>query len=368
MLDGSIQDEPPRGSLGDPRLLAQPGIDAMRHMARGDSARPPIHHLTGIRPTSAELGGSTWAMPVTGWLRNHWGLIGGGVIAFFADAVVGTSIYTGLPPGRMVSTGNLSIEFARPVDPDATMLIGRGRTDHLGRSQGLSSALLEDGLGRLIARASTRCIVRDLPFDPSSLDPIEPFPVADDRPDPYLREVPTVHLVSASEATDREPLHILQAVGAGTSIEGPEHLLTGWPPVEFDNGRAVIEWPATMWFSAGLPNMYGGAIAWAVDKALSSAIYSSLEPNEVNFTLDLHVRYLRPPALDGRPLTVAAQVVHRGRTVRIADAEMVDADGRIVARANSSAMIVTDGLERLAAGSWQVSPGAALDPSAGDVS
>ena len=76
----------------------------MRTTTRGATNPPPIHHLTGLKPVEAGFGTSTFSMPVTPWLETTVpGLITGGVIAFLADAPLGTAIMTVLPPLGSVS-------------------------------------------------------------------------------------------------------------------------------------------------------------------------------------------------------------------------------------------------------------------------
>jgi hypothetical protein len=56
-------------------------------------------------------------------------------------------------------------------------------------------------------------------------------------------------------------------------------------------------------------------------------------------TLDLKVRYLRPVPLDGRAFQARARMVHRGRQLAIATAELVCADGKRAALADASVML-----------------------------
>ena len=94
-----IWEEPVRGTFGDPSSLRLTGVERMRVTVRGESVPPPIYHLTGLIPTEAGYGSSTFAMPVTPWLQTTVpGLITGGILAFLADGPLGTAIMTVLPP------------------------------------------------------------------------------------------------------------------------------------------------------------------------------------------------------------------------------------------------------------------------------
>jgi uncharacterized protein (TIGR00369 family) len=56
--------------------------------------------------------------------------------------------------------------------------------------------------------------------------------------------------------------------------------------------------------------------------------------------LDLKVNFIRPVPPDGRELLAHGRVRHAGRNITIADAEVVNADGKPVAIATGSAMIL----------------------------
>jgi uncharacterized protein (TIGR00369 family) len=56
--------------------------------------------------------------------------------------------------------------------------------------------------------------------------------------------------------------------------------------------------------------------------------------------VDLKVNYLRPLAADGRLARAHGRVVHSGRRIAVAAAEVSDADGRPIAVATGSAMVL----------------------------
>jgi uncharacterized protein (TIGR00369 family) len=56
--------------------------------------------------------------------------------------------------------------------------------------------------------------------------------------------------------------------------------------------------------------------------------------------VDLKVNYLRPLAADGRLAHARGRVVHSGRRIAVAGAEVFDADGKAIAVATGSAMVL----------------------------
>jgi uncharacterized protein (TIGR00369 family) len=343
-----MTNEPVRGTIGDMSFLSRPGIDNMRRMVHDDGPLPPIHHLTGIRPTEAGLGTMTFTMPVTPWLEDAAGVIWGGVYAFFADSPISLALYTGLPAGKILTTSELTIHYLRPPSRESGQLIGRASSVYMGHEVGVSQATIEDHNGRTMAHASTRCVIVDMPFDPDAPQAVRPPPI-DDPPDPYLRQVPESAWRDLS-TYEGEKLLAMRRWVDGSHPPGPVQLLTGYRFADVDRGRVSISWPASPWYSTGGPAMYGGAIAWACDTAITSAIWSTLDPGAAAATLDLQVRFLRPVMLDGSQLTAIGNVRHEGRTIRVAQAEVLNAEGKRIALATGSSMVIPDGIARMKLG------------------
>lgn len=343
-----IIEEPVRGVIGDLTGFRLPGLDAMRRAARGAAPAPPIHHLIGLTPAQAGLGSMTFTMPMTGWLEDSVGVVWGGIYALFADAPISTALYTGLPPGKMVSTTELSINYLRPAGPDVDRLVGRAHSVYLGREVGVSEAMVEDGRGRTLAHATTRCVIHDVPFDPDA-ELAGPEPTIEDPTDPYLRPVPEWARLDMS-VWEGERMEVQQKFADGSLPPGPVQHLTGLRFEGIEEGQAGGSFPASPWFSAGAPTMYGGVIAWACDVALIGAVWSTLDRDAVAASLDLQVRFVRPVPLDGERVTVTGRVVHRGRSLRVVQIEAVDARGKTVALGTGSALVIPGGMEQLIAG------------------
>jgi uncharacterized protein (TIGR00369 family) len=344
----SIVSEPVRGTIGDTTALRLPGLEAMRRAVRGKAPSPPIHHLFGLQPTEVGLGTATFAMPVTPWLQDVTGLIWGGTFAIIADAPIASALYTGLPPGKVVSTSELSINYLRPTTTDSGRLMGRARSVFLGRNVGVSEATIEDAVGRTMAHATTRCVIQDLPFDPDAELAERGAPIVD-PPDPYRRELPDGLLRDISMWDQVRKVDIQRSM-SGTGARGPIQALTGLDFVHAKVGAVSSTLPASPWFSAGGPAMYGGLLAWACDSALTGAVWSTLDAGAIAPSLDLQVRFLRPVMLDGSILDISGWVVHSGRSIRVAQAEVTNSEGKKVAIATGSSLVIEGAVDQMVAG------------------
>ena len=333
-----IWEEPVRGTFGDPSALRYAGVDRLRIMAGREVATPPIFHLTGIIPTEAGFGSSTFQMPVSPWLQTTVpGLITGGVLAFLADGPLGTAIMTVCPPLGYMTTSDLSMSFLRPGTLDSGSLIGRARLIHAGKSVALSEVSIEDGAGRHLAHGTSRGFLLTAPGAPPEDSPDGVTP-AQGTPDPYLRPVAgapipldTWRCVSGFEA--------LQACIRG-EFAPPIYHLTGLHPTEAAEGEAAFALPASPWLCSPSPVLYGGAIALLADAALSGAVLTTVPAGASFAPLDLKVNYLRPVLPDGSVMTARARLVHRGRSMAVATAELYNEDGKKIAVASSSSMLL----------------------------
>lgn len=337
-----VWEEPVRGSFGDPSSLLLPGVERMRTMIRGQSSPPPIQHLTGLKPVEAGYGTSTFSLPVSPWLQSPVaGLVTGGIIAFLADGPLGTAILTVLPPLSYMTTSDLFLSFLQPAIPDSGTLIGRARLIHGGKSVALSEVTIEDALGRLLAHGTSRGFVLSVPDAPAADAYGAGVRRVYDTPDPYLRTPVAGTTFSPADWSQMTGLEALQVCIDGRQ-RSPIYHLTGVRPTNATAGTCTFVLPASPWLASPQPVLYGGAIAMLADAALSGAFMTTNPAGGSFALLDLKVNYLRPVLPDGGLMTARATLVHRGRSMAVATAELTNEDGKRIALASSSAMLLPD--------------------------
>lgn len=327
------------------RGLQRTGLEAARAYVRSELPPPPIWRLTGLEATEAGLGKSTFSMPITRWLEDPFGLVWAGAFAIFADAPLGVAIWSGLPPGKMVTTSELNLSFVRPFTRETGNLVGRSTTVHTGSQVGLSAIEISDRQGRTMGYGTTRCLIVDMPVDPEAEFP-DPDTGPEDPPDPYLRDAPTDSYFDLASVLEGEPIEIQRRIFSGELTPNIIRLMgPRWE--ESAPGHCTGTLPTSPWFSAGAPTLYGGALAWFLESAMGGAVYSSLGPGQVFATLDMNVRFTRPAYMNSGDMSVKAHVTHMGRRLRIASAELTGADGKRIAMATSSALVVEGGINAL---------------------
>ena len=345
---GNITDERFRGSIGDLRAFQQPGLEGLKRYIRGELPAFPISRLVGMRPTEAVLGKATFTMPITRWLEDGFGLYWGGVYALFADAPLASAIWTTLPAGKAVATSELNMSFVRPMSRKTANIVGRAETVHSGSQVGLSMIEITDPDGRMLAFGSTRCLVSDVRVDLHARYPA-PDLGPTDPPDPWLRPAPEDGYFRLEEVLSGRPIELQQKTVTGEKIF-PVWRLTGYRPTLVEEGHVKAVLPSAAWFSNGGPSIYGGLLAWAAEFTMGAAVYSTLSAGEVFGTLDMHIRFTRPAIVNSGDLTVTASVSHRGKRLRVSSCNVDNAEGKRVAMATSSALVIEGGIRELMKG------------------
>ena len=139
----------------------------------------------------------------------------------------------------------------------------------------------------------------------------------------------------------RSGLEIMRALIAGELPAPPLHNLCGIVPFDAEDGRTRWTMPASEWLCTPVAGrLYGGATAFLAGTAIDGAVQTTVPAGTAFASVDLKVYFLRPVAPDGRDLVAEGAVIHRGRTVAIGTSEVFDADGKKVAVATGSALML----------------------------
>jgi uncharacterized protein (TIGR00369 family) len=143
------------------RSLAEiPPLKLLRGLASCELALPPIYHLTGLRPASAERGEVTFVIPATDWLASFTGNVHGGVLALLLEAAASAAVWSMLPAGQEQLPLELKTSFLRPVPAEGGWILGTGRVLRSGRrvAYATSEAVTADGRTAAVAM-STHVVV-----------------------------------------------------------------------------------------------------------------------------------------------------------------------------------------------------------------
>jgi uncharacterized protein (TIGR00369 family) len=135
------------------------GLEFIQALVAGDVASPPIAQLIGARLESAARGKVVFALEPGEFHYNPIGSVHGGIYATMLDSAAGCAVHTMLPAGTGYTSLDLSVRFIRPITTVTGTVRCTGTVTHFGRRTALAEARLEDHNGRLLATATSNCLV-----------------------------------------------------------------------------------------------------------------------------------------------------------------------------------------------------------------
>lgn len=138
---------------------------------------------------------------------------------------------------------------------------------------------------------------------------------------------------------ERPGLEVLRDIADGRLPQPPMAVTVGFRITEVDDGRAVVEGTPGGWLANPMGGIHGGVALTLLDSATGCATGTTLAAGEGYATVDLTTHMVRP-VVAGTPLRCEGRVLHRGRRLQTAYAEVVDDQGRLVAHGTAAMMIL----------------------------
>lgn len=151
----------------DPRPTAEAigqlsGLEVLQGIGKGTLPAPPAMDtlaIEPIEPIEVEPGRTVFELIPAGWHYNALGTVHGGVLATLADNALGAAVYSRLPAQTGYTTQGLTITFLRPVTIDTGRIRCEGTAVHVGRRTAYATGGITDLTGRLLAHATTTCLI-----------------------------------------------------------------------------------------------------------------------------------------------------------------------------------------------------------------
>ncbi|HSU03018.1 MAG TPA: PaaI family thioesterase [Nocardioides sp.] len=140
-------------------LLQMTGLEQLQAMREGAMPHPPIMDTLGVTELVPEAGRVVVTMPAAEFHYNPLGSVHGGVISTLLDTAAACAVHTTLAVGELYTSVDLTVKFLRPVTVDSGVLTCEGTVIQRGRRTALAQAQLTDGAGRLVAHATSTCMI-----------------------------------------------------------------------------------------------------------------------------------------------------------------------------------------------------------------
>ncbi len=132
-------------------------LEQIQAVMAGGGPDLELGKMLDMRLVEATHGSVAFEMEAGEKHNNPMGTVHGGVLTTLADSAMGLSVATMLDPGDSFTTLELKINFLRPVWKG--LLRAAGRVTHAGKSVALVECDVHDAQGRLVAKATSTCMV-----------------------------------------------------------------------------------------------------------------------------------------------------------------------------------------------------------------
>jgi uncharacterized protein (TIGR00369 family) len=148
----------------DPKPLAEAarrsdGLSFLTGIKDGSHAPPPIASLLGFDLTDVGEGWAVFECEVGEKHYNPLGVVHGGLAGILADSAMGCAVQSTLPAGSMYTTLEFKVNLVRPITLESKRISCRADIIHVGRRTGTAQAKLTDADGKLLAHATTTCMI-----------------------------------------------------------------------------------------------------------------------------------------------------------------------------------------------------------------
>lgn len=143
-------------------------------------------------------------------------------------------------------------------------------------------------------------------------------------------------MVERDDAHRSEAVHPLIQQARASKV--PVADLIGFGVEEIGGGRAVAFLRAGPQHANPMGTLHGGILCDVADAAMGMAFVSTLAPDESFTTMALTINFFRP--VWQTLLRAEARVVNRGKNVGYVECDVVDQDGKPIAKATSTCIVL----------------------------
>jgi uncharacterized protein (TIGR00369 family) len=139
------------------------GLGFLKAILEGSIPPAPIQATLGFELIAAEEGLARFRLLAAEHLYNPMGSVHGGVACTLLDSAMGSAVMTTLDEKTGYSTVDINVHLTRPITAKTGPIVAEGRVAHRGSRLATAEGRLTDRDGRLLAHATTTCILTERP-------------------------------------------------------------------------------------------------------------------------------------------------------------------------------------------------------------
>lgn len=135
------------------------GLELIQGMIAGKYPAPPIMRALDFTLDRAEHGVTVFSGDAKFDHYNPIGTVHGGWVATLLDSCMGCAMHTTLKPGQGYTSLEIKVNFVRALLDKTGRVTAEGRVIYAGSRTGTAEGKLLDANGKLLAHATTTCLI-----------------------------------------------------------------------------------------------------------------------------------------------------------------------------------------------------------------
>lgn len=147
------------GLFGPADVAGLSGLEVLKRIVAGQLPSPPISETLGFDLVEVEKGRAVFEGVPGVRHYNPIGVVHAGFAATLVDSAMACSIHSMLEPGEAYTTLEFKISLLRPITDKTGPIRATGTALQKSRRAGFAEGRVEDAEGRLLAHATSTCIV-----------------------------------------------------------------------------------------------------------------------------------------------------------------------------------------------------------------
>lgn len=144
------------------RASSGPGLELLKKLVAGELPPAPMARLLGYDLVEVSEGRAVFRATPAEFHYNPAGQVHGGFAATLLDSAMGCAVYSTVDAGSTYTTVELKVNYLKPVTVATGPVRAIGTVLHRGRRTAMAEGRLEDAAGRLLAHATTTCLIWQL--------------------------------------------------------------------------------------------------------------------------------------------------------------------------------------------------------------
>ncbi|WP_243399949.1 PaaI family thioesterase [Arthrobacter glacialis] len=140
-------------------LFERTGLEQLRALVDGTVSPPPISSHIGLEFISVSEGHVVMTAQPDESHYNPIGSIHGGFFATVLDSACGCAVHSTLPAGVGYTSLEIKVSFLRPITAETGTVTAHGWVTRRGKSASFAEADIRDSEGRVLATASSTCLI-----------------------------------------------------------------------------------------------------------------------------------------------------------------------------------------------------------------